>query len=144
MSKHKIGFTCSTFDLLHTGHILMLKEAKTLCSYLIVGLQVDPTIDRKEKNQPVQSITERYIQLKAVKYVDEIIPYSTEQDLINLLLALPINIRILGEEYKNKPFTGNDIPGHIDICYFNKRRHKFSTSELRNRVAELHKKPLFI
>lgn len=138
--KRKIGFTCSTFDLLHTGHILMLAEAKSLCDYLIVGLQVDPTLDRKEKNQPVQSITERYIQLSAVKYIDEIIPYSTEEDLSNLLLAMPIDIRILGEEYRDKQFTGRDIPGHEEICYFNKRRHKFSTSELRQRVTKLHPK----
>ena len=102
----KIGFTCSTFDLLHAGHITMLEEAKRHCDYLIVGLQNDPTIDRPEKNQPVQSIVERQIQLSAVKYVDEIVIYNTEQDLIDLLLTLPIDVRILGDEYKNKDFTG--------------------------------------
>lgn len=138
-NKHTVGFTCSTFDLLHAGHVLMLKESKDLCDYLIVGLQVDPTIDRPEKNNPVQSVTERYIQLKAVKYVDEIIPYSTEDDLKNLLLALPIDVRILGEEYRDKQFTGRDIPGHLEKCHFNERRHTFSSSELRQRVAEKHK-----
>lgn len=132
----KIGFTCSAFDLLHAGHILMLQEAKTQCDYLIVGLQIDPSIDRPEKNAPIQSITERYIQLKAVKYVDEIIPYATEDDLKNLLLALPIDIRFLGEEYKDKIFTGRDIPNHLSICKFNSRRHKFSTSELRMRIQQ--------
>lgn len=134
----KIGFTASTFDLLHAGHIMMLKEARSLCDFLIVGLQVDPTIDRPEKNKPVQSVTERYLQLEAVKYVDQIIPYSTESDLRNLLLALPISVRILGEEYQDKEFTGRDIPGHIEICHFNKRRHSFSSSELRARVATRH------
>ena len=103
----KVGFTCSTFDLFHAGHIIMLKEAKTQCDYLIVGLQTDPTIDRPtEKNKPVQSIFERYVQLQACKYVDEIVVYATEKDLLDILLSYPINVRILGEEYESKTFTG--------------------------------------
>ena len=130
----RVGFTCSTFDLLHAGHILMLKEAKAQCDYLIVGLQTDPTIDRATKNKPVQSITERFIQLEAVKYIDEIVVYASEDDLIQILKAYNIDVRILGEDYKDKPFTGNDLP--IEV-YFNKRTHKYSTTELRSRIAEL-------
>lgn len=132
----KVGFTCSTFDLLHAGHIAMLREAKGLCDKLIVGLQTDPTIDRPDtKNKPIQSIVERYIQLQAVRYVDEIYVYSTEKDLEDLLLILPINIRILGEEYKDKNFTGKEICSKRGIeVYFNKREHSFSTTELRQRV----------
>ena len=101
-----VGFTCSTFDLLHAGHILMLAEAKSVCDYLIVGLQLDPSIDRPEnKNKPVQSIVERYVQLSAVKFVDEIIVYQNEKDLEDLLMFLPITIRIIGEEYRDKNFT---------------------------------------
>jgi len=133
----RVGFTCSTFDLLHAGHILMLKEAKAQCDYLIVGLQTDPTIDRATKNKPVQSITERFIQLEAVKYIDEIVVYASEDDLIQILKAYNIDVRILGEDYKDKPFTGNDLP--IEV-YFNKRTHKYSTSELRSRIAELQTK----
>jgi len=133
----RIGFTCSTFDLLHAGHILMLKEAKAQCDYLIVGLQTDPTIDRATKNKPVQSITERFIQLEAVKYIDEIVVYASEDDLIQILKAYNIDVRILGEDYKDKPFTGNDLP--IEV-YFNKRTHKYSTTELRSRIAELQTK----
>ena len=133
----RIGFTCSTFDLLHAGHILMLKEAKAQCDYLIVGLQTDPTIDRATKNKPVQSITERFIQLEAVKYIDEIVVYASEDDLIQILKAYNIDVRILGEDYKDKPFTGNDLP--IEV-YFNKRTHKYSTSELRSRITELQTK----
>ena len=132
----KIGFTCSAWDFLHAGHILMLKESKTVCDYLIVGLQTDPTIDRPDtKNKPIQSVVERYIQLKAVKYVDEIIPYSTENELKEILLSFPINVRIIGEEYRNSDFTGKDICNSrgIDI-FFNKREHNFSSSELRSRT----------
>jgi glycerol-3-phosphate cytidylyltransferase len=127
-----IGFTCSTFDLLHAGHILMLEEARAQCDYLIVGLQVDPTIDRPEKNKPVQSITERYIQLKGCRFVDEIIPYSTEADLLNILTSFPIHVRILGQEYEDREFTGQ----HLDTMtyYFNRREHAWSSSELRERV----------
>jgi len=132
----KVGFTCSTFDLLHAGHILMLKEARGLCDKLIVGLQTDPTIDRPDtKNKPIQSVVERYIQLQAVKYVDEIIVYSTEKDLEDLMMILPINVRILGEEYEHKDFTGKLICSKRQIeVYFNKREHTFSTTELRQRV----------
>jgi glycerol-3-phosphate cytidylyltransferase len=139
----KIGFTCSTFDLFHAGHIMMLKEAKTQCDHLIVGLQTDPTIDRpKEKNKPVQSVFERFEQLKACKYVDEILVYATEDDLINILLSYPINVRILGQEYETKDFTGRSECYDRSIeLYFNKRQHNFSTSELRQRViaAEVEK-----
>lgn len=137
----KIGFTCSAFDLLHAGHITMLREAKEHCDYLICGLQVDPTLDRPNKNKPAQTIVERHTQLAAVKYVDEIIPYVTEADLIDILSMYPINIRILGEEYRDKDFTGRDICKKRDIeLYFNKREHRFSTSDLRKRIGELEKK----
>jgi len=134
----KIGFTCSTFDLLHAGHITMLEEAKHQCDYLIVGLQNDPTLDRPDsKNPPVQSLVERQIQLSAVKYVDEVVIYNTEQDLCDLLLTLPISVRILGEEYKNTDFTGKKICKDRGIeCYFNKRDHSFSSTSLRKRVSE--------
>ena len=132
----KIGFTCSTFDLLHAGHITMLEEARRQCEFLIVGLQNDPTLDRPGvKNPPVQSLVERQIQLSAVKYVDEIIIYNTEEDLCDLLLTLPIDIRILGVEYKESDFTGRQICKDRGIkCFFNKRDHSFSSSSLRNRV----------
>jgi len=133
----KIGFTASSFDLLHAGHTLMLEEAKTVCDYLIVGLQTDPTIDRPTKNRPVQTVVERYLQLRACKYVDEIIPYTTEKDLEDILSSMSIDIRILGVEYKDQDFTGRDIckKRGIDL-YFNKRDHRFSSSDLRKRVAE--------
>ena len=133
----KVGFTCSTFDLLHAGHVMMLREAKTVCDYLIVGLQTDPTIDRPEKNKPVQTLVERYVQLQAIEYVDEIVPYQTEQDLEDILNMFPINIRILGEEYKDGKFTGRAICAKRGIeLYYNKRDHRFSSSDLRNRVNE--------
>jgi glycerol-3-phosphate cytidylyltransferase len=140
----KIGFTCSTFDLFHAGHLLMLEEAKKQCDYLIVGLQTDPTIDRpKEKNKPVQSVFERFIQLKACKYIDEVIPYATEKELVDILLSYSIDVRILGDEYEDKEFTGKYecIAKGIEF-YFNRREHSFSTTELRNRVvaAEVEKK----
>ena len=134
----KVGFTCSTFDLLHAGHIIMLREAKEQCDYLIVGLQMDPSVDRKEKNAPVQTIVERYTQLKGVEYVDEIIPYGTEKDLEDILSMYPIDVRILGEEYKDKTFTGRAICASRGIeLYYNKRDHRFSTSDLRNRVCQV-------
>ena len=133
----KIGFTCSTFDLLHAGHVTMLEEAKRECDYLIVGLQNDPTLDRPEKNAPVQSIVERQIQLSAIKYVDEIVIYNTEQDLIDLLLTLPIDVRVLGEEYKGKDFTGKDLAKQRGIkIVYNGRDHSFSSTSLRKRVVE--------
>lgn len=132
----KIGFTCSTFDLLHAGHVTMLEEAKRHCDFLIVGLQNDPTLDRPEKNPPVQSIVERQIQLAAIKYVDEIVIYNTEQDLVDLLLTLPIDMRILGDEYKTKDFTGKDIAKQRGSkIIYNGRDHSFSSSSLRKRVA---------
>jgi glycerol-3-phosphate cytidylyltransferase len=115
----------------------MLREAKECCDYLLVGLQMDPSVDRKEKNAPIQTCVERYTQLKAIGYVDEIIPYSTEQDLEDILQMYPINIRVLGEEYRDKDFTGKDICRSREIeLHFNKRDHRFSTSDLRRRVCE--------
>ncbi len=132
----KVGFTCSTFDLLHAGHVMMLREAKTVCDYLIVGLQTDPTIDRPEKNAPVQTLVERYIQLSGIEYVDEIIPYQTEQDLEDILNMFAIDVRVLGEEYKDGKFTGRAICAKRGIeLYYNKRDHRFSSSDLRKRVA---------
>lgn len=133
----KIGFTASTFDLFHAGHIMMLKEAKSVCDYLIVGLQTDPTIDRPQKNKPVQTVFERFVQLQACKYVDEIVVYATEKELIDVLLSYPINIRILGAEYEDKEFTGRkECIEHGIVLHFNKREHSFSTTELRARVAD--------
>jgi len=122
----KVGFTASTFDLLHAGHVQMLREAKEQCDYLICGLQVDPSVDRLDKNSPIQTIVERYTQLKAVGYVNEIIPYGTEQDLEDILTMYHIHVRILGEEYRDKDFTGKDICRKRDIeLYFNKRDPSF-------------------
>jgi glycerol-3-phosphate cytidylyltransferase len=133
-----VGFTCSTFDLLHAGHILMLAECKQVCDYLIVGVQSDPSIDRAgTKNKPVQSIVERYVQLSAVKFVDEIIVYNTEKDLEDMLMFLPISVRIIGEEYKDKDFTGKEICEDRNIkIWFNSRTHRFSSSELRQRTYQ--------
>jgi glycerol-3-phosphate cytidylyltransferase len=134
----KIGITFSTFDLLHAGHIAMLAEAKNHCDYLIAGLQTDPTIDRPDsKNPPVQSIVERQIQLSATRFVDEIVVYQTEKDLEDILLTLPIDVRILGVEYEDKDFTGRKICIERGIeLVFNKRDHSFSSSSLRKRVAQ--------
>ena len=132
----KIGFTCSTFDLLHAGHVVMLEEAKRHCDYLIVGLQTDPTLDRPQKNAPIQSIVERQIQLSAIKYVDEIVIYSTEADLEDLLLTLPIDVKVMGEEYKSKDFTGKQICKDRGIkMVYNGRDHSFSSTSLRKRVV---------
>lgn len=133
-----IGFTCSTFDLFHAGHVVMLQDAAALCDYLIVGLLVDPTVDRADsKNKPIQSVMERYLQISACKYVDEVIPFQTEADLVDLILVINPDIRIVGEEYRGKEHTG------VGLCpiHYNKRRHSFSTTELRDRVlkAELRK-----
>jgi|TARA_B110000495_G_C22522455_1_gene318504 glycerol-3-phosphate cytidylyltransferase len=137
----KIGFTASAFDLLHAGHTLMLEEAKAQCDYLIVGLQTDPSQDRTSKSKPAQTIVERYLQLRACKYVDEIIPYGTEQDLEDLLAGMHIDVRILGIEYRDKDFTGHDICKKRDIeIYFNERDHRFSSSGLRKHIAESFKK----
>lgn len=133
----KIGITFSAFDLLHAGHIKMLEEAKRQCNYLICGLQTDPTLDRPEKNKPVQTVVERYIQLKACTYVDEIVPYATEQDLEDILRSFKIDVRILGDEYQDKNFTGKTYCEEKGIAlYFNTRNHRFSSSGLRKEVAE--------
>jgi glycerol-3-phosphate cytidylyltransferase len=136
-----IGFTCSTFDLLHAGHVVMLEEAKRHCDYLIVGLQTDPTLDRDNKNAPIQSIVERQIQLSAIKYVDEIVIYNTEADLEDLLLTLPINIKVMGEEYRGKDFTGKQICKNRGIkSIYNGRDHSFSSTSLRKRVYDIENK----
>ena len=134
----KIGITFSTFDMLHAGHIAMLAEAKNHCDYLICGLQTDPTIDRPDtKNKPVQSIVERQIQLAACRYVDEVVVYQTEQDLVDLLLILPLDIRVLGVEYQHQNFSGYEECGMRGIeLVFNGRDHSFSSSSLRKRVVE--------
>lgn len=134
----KIGITFSTFDMLHAGHIAMLAEAKNHCDYLIAGLQTDPTIDRPDtKNHPVQSIVERQIQLSACRYVDEVVVYQTEQDLVDLLLILPLDIRVLGVEYQDKEYTGKQEGLRRGIQpIFNGRDHSFSSSGLRSRVVE--------
>ena len=133
-----IGFTCSSWDLLHAGHILMLAEAKQICDYLIVGLQTNPQLDRPDtKNKPVQTVVERYVQLSAVKFVDEIIVYDTEKDLEDLLMFLPINHRIIGEEYRDRDYTGKKICEDRGInIVFNSRKHRFSSSELRQRTYQ--------
>lgn len=132
----KTGLTASTFDLLHAGHIAMLREAKSQCDYLICALQIDPSADRPEKNAPIQTIVERYTQLAAVKYVDEIVVYASESDLNDILTMYPIDVRILGDEYKDKDFTGKDECRKLGIeLYFNSRNHRFSSSGLRERVC---------
>ena len=137
----RVGITFSAFDLLHAGHIGMLREARANCDYLIVGLQTDPTIDRPtEKNKPVQTLVERYAQLNALKFIDEIVPYQTEEDVIDILELFQIDVRFLGEEYREKEFTGKDVCRKRGIeLHFNKRDHRFSTSGLRKRVAEAEK-----
>ena len=132
----KVGLTASTFDLLHAGHIAMLRDAKSQCDHLICALQVDPSTDRPEKNAPVQSIVERYAQLSAVTYVDEVLVYCTEEDLLDIIQMYPIDLRILGEEYRDKDFTGKEECRRLGVqLYFNKREHRFSSSDLRKRVA---------
>jgi glycerol-3-phosphate cytidylyltransferase len=137
----RIGFTASQFDMLHAGHVAMLSEAKNHCDYLIAGLQNNASWDRPEKNAPIQSIVERQIQLAATRYVDEIVVYNTEKDLEDILLTLPIDVRILGVEYQDKEFTGKDICNKRNIkLIFNSRDHSFSSSSLRKRVAEAESK----
>ncbi|WP_433831467.1 adenylyltransferase/cytidyltransferase family protein [Flavobacterium anhuiense] len=137
LTKTKTGITFSAFDLLHAGHVRMLEEAKLHCDYLIVGLQTDPTIDRPEKNKPTQSVVERYIQLRACRFVDEIIPYTTEQDLEDILQTLSIDVRILGDEYKDVAFTGKEYCEKMNIeLVYNKRNHRFSSSGLRKEVYQ--------
>ena len=132
----KKGITFGAFDLFHAGHVLMLEEAKTVCDYLIVCIQSDPSLDREEKNKPVQSIIEREIQVSGCRYVDEVIIYDTEVDLLNIIDEVDWDVRILGEEYKDKDFTGRDQT--LERCYFNKRPYTFSSSELRERVSKEH------
>jgi len=137
----RIGFTASQFDMLHAGHVAMLSEAKNHCDYLIAGLQNNASWDRPEKNAPIQSIVERQIQLAATRYVDEIVVYNTEKDLEDILLTLPIDVRILGIEYQDKEFTGRDICNKRNIkLIYNTRDHSFSSSSLRKRVAEAESK----
>ena len=137
----KTGITFSTFDLLHSGHISMLKEAKSKCDYLICGLHVDPQVERPQKNAPVQSIVERYIQLSAVKYVDEIIPYNLEKDLHDILLCYDVNIRIIGSDYKDVDFSGKDIGLKKGVeIYYNSRDHDFSSTGLRKRIHKVESK----
>ena len=133
-----VGIVFSSFDLFHAGHVAMLAEAKNHCDYLIAALQTDPTIDRPDtKNPPIQSIVERQIQVSTNRNVDEVVVYQTEKDLEDLLLILPVDVRILGVEYADKDFTGKDIckARGIEIVY-NGRDHSFSSSSLRKRVAE--------
>jgi glycerol-3-phosphate cytidylyltransferase len=132
-----IGITCSTFDLFHPGHIKMLEEAKLHCDYLIAALQTDPTIDRPTKNKPIQSVVERYIQLDSCKLIDKIVPYETEKDLEDIFSSFDINIRIIGEEYRDKEFTARGICEKRGIkIIFNTRDHGFSSTELRNRIYD--------
>ena len=137
----KIGFQCSSFDLLHAGHVTMLKMEKNLCDYLKVALQVDPTVDRPGiKNKPVQSVYERYVQLQACKYIDEIVVYETEKDLLNIIMTQEMHIRFLSEEYLNRDFTGKQycLDNGIELHY-HKRKHSYSSTDLRERVYELEK-----
>ena len=131
----KIGITCSSFDLFHADHVKMLEEAKQHCDYLIVALQTDPTIDRPEKNKPIQSVVERWVQVNACKWVDEIVPYTTEQDLKDIFMSFNLDCRIIGDEYEDRDFTAKDIclKREIEIIY-NSRDHNWSSSELRNRI----------
>ena len=132
-NKKKIGFTCGSFDLLHAGHAMMLEEAKSYCDYLVVAIQSDPTLDRKTKNKPVQSYEERITMLRAIRYVDEITYYDTENDLYELLKRIKPDVRVIGADWKGKEYTGHDL----DIpVVFNSRNHGYSTSELRRRVYE--------
>ena len=132
----KKGITFGAFDLFHAGHVLMLEEAKAVCDYLIVCIQTDPSLDREEKNKPVQSIIEREIQVSGCRFVDEVIIYDTEADLLHIIGQVDWDVRIIGEEYKNKDFTGRDQT--LERCHFNKRPHTFSSSELRERVSKEH------
>lgn len=136
----KIGITFSAFDLLHAGHIAMLKEASENCDYLVAGLQVDPSVERVGKNKPVQTLFERYIQLKGCKYVDEIVPYVYESEILDILLTYNTSIRFIGEEYKDVDFTGKELCKNNAIqIFYNTRKHSFSSSELRKRIVESKK-----
>lgn len=139
-TKRVVGITFSTFDLLHAGHIAMLRDAKEQCDYLICGLQVDPSKDRAEKNSPVQTLVERWTQIQAVQYIDEIIPYQDEKDVEDILNMFNIDVRIIGEEYKDMNFTGRTTCTQREIrIYYNKRDHRFSSSDLRERVYHIEK-----
>ena len=133
----RVGITFSSFDLLHAGHVKMLEDAKKQCDYLIVGLQLDPSIDRNNKNKPSQSIVERYIQLKGSKFIDEIVPYVLEKDIEDILRSFEIHVRIIGEEYKNVDFSGKDycLKKGIEI-YYNERDHRFSSSDIKIRFKK--------
>ncbi len=134
-SKNKIGITCSSFDMFHAGHVKMLQEAKDQCDYLIVALHTDPTLDRPDKNKPIQSLVERYIQLSGCKYVDEIIPYQTEEELMEIFLTFKLDIRIIGSDYLEKNFTAKELCEYRNIdIYYNERNHHFSSTELRERI----------
>jgi glycerol-3-phosphate cytidylyltransferase len=131
----KVGITFSTFDLLHAGHILMLEEASKQCDYLVAALQSDPTVDRPTKNKPIQTLYERYIQLQGCRYVDEIIPYTTEEEVKLILESRKFDVRIIGEDYIDKDFTGKDIcEWRMIEIYYNSRQHHLSSSELRRRL----------
>ena len=134
------GFTCGAMDVLHSGHVLMLEQCKRHCDHLTVGLHTNPQLDRPEKNKPIQSLVERYIQLRGQDSVDQIIPYETESDLMELLIALDYDVRFVGSDWKDKPFTGHDIPGHLDKVFYNTREHNYSSSGLRERIANAHLK----
>lgn len=139
----RVGFTCSAFDLCHAGHLAMLEEARAQCDYLMVGLHIDPTIDRPSKNKPVETVYERYIRLRSCKYVDEIIPYNTEAELEQILLITPIDVRILGDEYQNRDFTGKTLCIDKGIkLYYNQRKGRFSSTALRKAVYEAEKEKL--
>ena len=139
MRNIKTGITFGCFDLCHAGHVLMLEECKQYCDYLIVGLQVDPSEERPSKNKPIQDLFERHTQLKAVTWVDEVIPYRFEHEIITMLQALSVDVRFVGEDYIDKDFTGKIycIENGIELLY-NTRRHNFSTSELRRRLEDSH------
>lgn len=138
MKNRIVGITFSCFDMLHAGHIKMLEEAKSQCDYLIAALQTDPTIDRPEKNKPIQSLVERYIQLEGCKHVDKIVPYQTEEELQEILKSFKIDVRIIGDDYRDKDFTGKYICRNRGIrIYYNKRDHNFSSTELRNRINKI-------
>tara|TARA_S200002703_G_scaffold154799_1_gene158189 strand:+ start:439 stop:852 length:414 start_codon:yes stop_codon:yes gene_type:complete len=134
------GFTCGAMDLLHAGHVLMLKECKKHCDYLIVGLHTNPQLDRPDKNKPIQSLVERYYQLEGCAYVDQIIPYETESDLVEILKSLDYDVRFVGADWKGGEFTGHDLPNHLDKVIYNQREHDYSSSGLRRRIAESENK----
>tara|TARA_R100000541_G_scaffold36607_1_gene44675 strand:- start:163 stop:591 length:429 start_codon:yes stop_codon:yes gene_type:complete len=136
-----VGFTCGTFDLLHAGHVLMLQEASEVCDFLVVGLHIDPSQEREWKNKPIQTIHERFIQLEAIKYVDFVLPYHFEQDMHELLQILRVNVRIVGEEYRSNPLSGEHLHEELNIrLHYNNRGHGFSSTELRDRVKRANKK----